>query len=93
MVADAYLVSPGIIGPLCRPGSAQRVRLCDMWRRAVTCLLACRLTSLSCRGFTRKNTSPEGRLCRPDNLNDVEAALGGGREGACPPPANGLSAK
>jgi hypothetical protein len=55
--------------------------------------LACQLTSLSCRGFTRKNTSPEGRLCRPDNLNDVEAALGGGREGACPPPANGLSAK
>ena len=64
-----------------------------MWRRAVTCLLACRLISLNCRGFMRKDSSPEGRLCRPDNLNDVEAALGGGREGACPPPANGLSAK
>ncbi len=84
MVADACLVSPGIIGSLCRPGSAQRVRVCDMWRSAVTCLLACRLISLSCRGFTRKDSSPEGRLCRPDNLNDVEAASGGGREGGLP---------
>src|ERR1039458_5209774 len=80
MVADAYLVSPGIFGSRCRPGSAQRVRVCDMWRSAVTCLLACRLTSLSCRGFTRKDSSPEGRLCRPDYFT-VQRGRAGRRAG------------
>ena len=29
--------------------------------------------------------SPEGRLCRPDNLNEDQVAPGGGREGGLPP--------
>jgi hypothetical protein len=33
----------------------------------------------------------EGRLCRPDRLTLHAVASGGGRVGARPPPANGLS--
>ena len=29
--------------------------------------------------------SPEGRLCRPDRINPIQVALGGGREGGLPP--------
>jgi hypothetical protein len=41
------------------------------------------------RGFTNLDSPPEGRLCRPDYLSVHLVAQGGGREGACPLPANG----
>ena len=91
MVVDAYLVSPGSIGPLCRPGSAQQVRVCDMWRRAVTCLLACHLTSLDCRDFTRKTVRPRAGFAGPTTSTRTRSRWEEAGRGACPPPANDLS--
>ena len=31
------------------------------------------------RGFTNLGSPPEGRLCRPDNINAYAVASGGGR--------------
>jgi hypothetical protein len=36
---------------------------------------------------TREACTHEDGLCPPDNLTEATAAPGGGREGACPPPA------
>jgi hypothetical protein len=39
---------------------------------------------LVCSRHARNFRSPEGRLCRPDNLDVHQVASGGGREGGLP---------
>jgi hypothetical protein len=91
MVMDRHLVSPGNIDPLWRPGSAQRVRVCDMWRRAVTCLWLVRSSARSIASSRSWTVRTRDGFAGPTNSTSTRSRREEAGRGARPPPANVLS--
>ena len=70
-----------------RPGSAQRVRVCDMWRRAVTCLWLVRSSARSIAGSRTWTVRPRDGFAGPTTSEWRRSCREEAGRGACPLPA------